>query len=85
MPGMAVILLVMMRDRDPLVSVDVGQAVEDAVHHQLQVKLLVCGGGEEREGKVEKGHDESVGKETDKQRQELVSVRETIGKDDKCC
>ena len=85
MPGGAVFLLVMMRDRDPLVSVDVGKAIEDAVHHQLQVELPLEGGGEEAEAEVEKGHEESVSKETAQQREKLVAVRETIGKDDKSC
>ena len=85
MPDGAVFLLVMMRDRDPLVSVDVGKAIEDAVHHQLQVELPLEGGGEEAEAEVEKGHEESVSKETAQQREELVAVRETIGKDDKSC
>ena len=85
MPGWAVFLLVMMRDRDPLVSVDVGKAVEDAVHHQLPVELPLEGGGEEAEAEVEKGHEEGMGKETAQEGQELGAVWETIGKDDKSC
>ena len=49
---MAVFLLVMMRDRNPLVSVDIGEPIEDAVHHQLPVQLLLQGGGEEAEAEV---------------------------------
>ena len=52
---MTVLLLsVMMWYRHPLVSVDVGKPVEDAVNDQLPVKLLLQGGGEKAEGEVEK-------------------------------
>ena len=48
--GMTVLLLsVMMRDGHPLVSVDVGEPVEDAVHDQLPVQRLLGRGGEEGE------------------------------------
>ena len=80
---MAVFLLVMMRDRNPLVSVDIGEPIEDAVHHQLPVQLLLQGGGEEAEAEVEKGHEKGVGKETDEECPKLLALRKTIGKDDK--
>ena len=82
---MAVFLLVMMRDGNPLVSVDVGKPIKDAVHRKLPVQLLLQGGGEEAEAEVEEGHEEGVGKETDQESQKLVAVREAIRKDDKSC
>ena len=61
---MTVLLLsVMMRYRHPLVSVDIGEPIENAVHDQLPVQRLLGRGGEEGEDQVEGGHEQGVGQQ----------------------